>query len=71
MTPQQILAILTNYQTALTNLDLTQVSHQIGDASYDHDAHRDSLVKGIEYWNNLYNRKISAGRSPRMDYKSV
>jgi hypothetical protein len=71
MTLAQVQAVRDKYYNALLALDLNMLNHSIDEASYDFDSHRDSLQRAFTYWDNLYNRKSSGGRTRRLDRKSV
>lgn len=71
MTLQEISVIRQRYYDAIMALDLSLMDHEIGDARYDNDAHRDSLQKAFLYWDTLYNRKSGAGTQLRLGMKVV
>lgn len=71
MTLQEVKTIRDKYYNQLLAIDLNQLNHSLDGASYDHDTHRDSLEKSLEYWDTMYNRKLSGGRTRRLDRKCV
>ena len=71
MTLEEVKAMRDKYYDALLAADLNQLNHSIDGASYDHDSHRDALQKAFEYWDTLYNRKSSGGRTRRLNRKAV
>ncbi len=71
MTLQEVKTIRDKYMNAILQLNMNMLTHSLNGASYDHDAHRDSLEKAFQYWDTMYNRKISGGRTRRLDRKAV
>lgn len=71
MTLDQVAALRDKYFNALLDYDVNKESHSIGDASYQHDQHRESLQKSFEYWDNLYNVKASVGGRLRVTKKAT
>jgi len=71
MTLAQVGALRDKYYNALMALDTNQLTHSIDGASYDHDSHRDSLEKSLEYWDTMYNTKLNGGRTLRLGKKAV
>lgn len=70
MTLAEVKALRDKYYNALLDADLNQLTHSVDGASYDHDAHRESLQKSLEYWDNVYNRKLSGGVTRRLGLKA-
>lgn len=71
MTLDEIKTIRDKYYEAIVAADLNQLNHSIDGASYEHDAHRESLQKSFEYYDALYNRKLSGGQTRRLSRKAV
>ena len=71
MTLAEVKAARDKYYAALLELPATMLTHSIEGASYDWDSHRANLQEQFQYWDNLYNVKLSAGQTLRMDTKSV
>lgn len=71
MTLEQVKTLRDKYYNALLDLDLKQLDHSIGDASYSHDTHRTSLQESFKFWDDLYNKKLSGGTTARLNKKAV
>ncbi len=71
MTLEEVGALRDKYYAALLAADLNQLDHSVEGASYSHDTHRESLQKSFEYYDALYNRKLSGGRTRRLNRKAV
>lgn len=71
MTLDEVKTLRDKCYNALMELDFTQLDHSIGGASYSHDGHRNSLMEMFKYWDNLYNVKLSAGKTTRLGKKAV
>lgn len=71
MTLDEVKALRDKYYAAILAADTNQLNHSVDGASYDHDSHRESLQKSFEYYDALYNRKLSGGRTARLGQKAV
>lgn len=71
MTLDEVKVMRDRYYDALLALDLTQMNHSIGDASYENDSHRTALEESFKKWDDLYNAKSSAGARLRVNKKAI
>ncbi len=71
MTLLEIGALRQKYYDALLALDPTKTTHSVDGESQDHDGHREKLEKQFQYYDNLYAKKQSAGRSYRINKKAL
>lgn len=71
MTLAQAVALRDKYYNALMKANDDMMNHDVDQAEYRHDDHRDSLQKAFTFWDNIVNAKLSAGRQLRLNVKAT
>lgn len=71
MTLAEIKVLRDKYYNALADLDVNKTTHTVDGETQQHDQHRESLEALFQKYDLMYNQKLNAGRSYRLNVRPI